>query len=223
MTRRTLVLAALLVPLIGVSACGELGTREGGGVVGRLLGGILPGNAQAASAPLQRPGYTLAELGANPDAYLFFTINALDLVEPARRVAASGGNETFEAESGFTAAFQDGMLVATHGLAFDLISSEGAETRAALRRGGGEVNRAIEVMDSLDQLQRIDFRCTITAQGSEAVDLGTRQVTLRKFTENCTSSALAFENLFWLDAAGDIVSSRQYVSPTVAYLRSNRL
>lgn len=220
MTRLSKVLG-LLLPAALLTGCGALdGLRNTFG--GQIVSGLFSGD-QASAPPLQRDGFTAADIGANPDAFHLFTINALGVAEPARRIALAGANETFESESGFTAAYQDGMLVATHGLGFDLIAADGTATRAALRQGGGDVPRTIEVMDSLDQLSRIEFRCSVTANGSEPVNLGAREVTLRKFTESCTSNVLAFENLFWLDAAGAIVASRQYVSPTVAYLRSNRL
>lgn len=221
MTGAKILGAGLLVPAMLLAGCGDLdNTRTGLG--GRLVTGLLSPQAPA-PAPLTRPGFTAAEIGANPDAFVLMTINAMGVQEPARRIAAEGTDETYEFESGFTAAFEDGMLVATHGLGFDLIAADGAETRAALRQGGGVASRSIEVMDSLDQLARVDFRCTIAPAGEEAVNLGARTVTLRKFTENCVSDRLIFESSYWFDAAGSMLASEQYVSPTVAYLRSNRL
>jgi hypothetical protein len=55
------------------------------------------------------------------------------------------------------------------------------------------------------------------------VNLGVREATLRRFDENCRGTTIIFDNIYWVDGSGAIVSSRQYVSPTVAYLRSNRL
>jgi len=217
-TSRIMAILLPAVLLAGCSAVDGLRNSLGGQIVGNLFS-----NNDAPAAPLQRPGFRASDIAANPDAFHLMTINALGLAEPARRIAAAGTNETFESESGFTAAYQDGMLVSTHGLGFDLIATEAAQTRAALRQGGGEAARSLEVMDGLDQLSRMEFRCTVTAGGSEAVSLGAREVTLRKFTENCVGDRLAFENLYWLDGSGAIIASRQYVSPTVAYLRSNRL
>ncbi len=105
----------------------------------------------------------------------------------------------------------------------DLVTIESRGVVEALRAGGGTVSRRMETLDAQDQVHVASFSCTITAAGTETVNLGLREASLRRLDENCRSETLIFDNIYWLDASGDIVSSRQYVSPTVAYLRSNRL
>lgn len=214
-------LATGFICLATLSACGDLDTSRTS-VAGRIVTSLFSGPAPAA-APLTRPGFTGAELAANPDRFRLVSIESMGLAEPARLIGSGGDRETWEGESGFTAIYVDGMLASTHGLIFDLIAADGAATRAALRQGGGETARSIEVMDSQDQLTRIDLTCTVTDAGPETVNLGTREVQARRFIESCRSAVLILENRYWLDNQGQIVSSLQYVSPTVAYLRSNRL
>jgi hypothetical protein len=115
------------------------------------------------------------------------------------------------------------VLVATRGLGADLMTIDSAGVREALRAGGGTVDRRMETLSTQDQIVTDTFRCTIVPAGSETVSLGVREATLRRFDEECRSRSLVFDNIYWLGEGGEIVSSRQYVSPTVAYLRSNRL
>lgn len=215
-------LALAMLPLVALTACGDLDNSRGS-IVGTLIGSLFSRGGDAPVGPMQRAGFTPAEMGANIEGFQLFTINAMGIAEPARRISSANGRETWEGESGYTATYENGILATTHGLMFDLIAADTAATGAALRQGGGAYGRAIEVMDSTDQLSRIDFDCTLTAQGSEAVNLGVREAMARKFTENCRSAVVIFENTYWLDAGGDLIASQQYVSPTVAYLRSNRL
>jgi hypothetical protein len=167
--------------------------------------------------------YTPEAIAASPASYRLVQVNALGLVEPARVIQDNGGEDTYRLRSGPTATFDDGILVATRGFGDDLhvIGSQGV--LAALRAGGGQVTRIAETIDAQDQVVTTRFDCTIASAGTETVDLGLRQESLRRFDENCRSATLIFDNIYWLDGAGTVVASRQYVSPSVAYLRANRL
>jgi hypothetical protein len=181
-------------------------------------------NAIESSTDLAAQGFTPEEVAASPDDYRLFTINALGVSELARRLTASDGRETFIAQSGFSAAYKDGVLVATRGLVGeDIMAASAPGLLPALAAGGGTINRAIETLDALNQIQTATFTCTITPAGTESINLGIRSVDATRLDENCRGSTLIFDNIYWLDTDGSIIASRQYVSPTVAYLRSNRL
>lgn len=207
-----------LAALAGLAACGD-GARESLGF--RVYEALFQGDD--AAVPMETPGFTAQLIAERPQDYMIVDVPTLGLNQPARIIAANGPETTWQAQGGATFAFDDGILVATRGLIDDLLVADSAATRAALRAGGGTVQRVIESLDSQDQLSSMTFDCTITRDGPETVNLGLREVTLLKFTEACANPRLVFENAYWLDAAGDILSSRQFVSVTVAYLRSNRL
>jgi hypothetical protein len=187
-----------------------------------LIGGI--GSQSSVSAPRAVPGgFTSEAIAAEPGAYRLVQINALGLLEPARIIQENGDEVTLALQSGPTAAYDGGVLVATRGFGDDLITMDSGGVLSALRAGGGSIARRMETLDGQDQIRTSNFSCTITPAGSEAVNLGVREVTLRRMDERCQGEAIIFNNIYWLDQAGDIAASRQYVSPTVAYLRSNRL
>ena len=187
-----------------------------------IIGGI--GSQSSVSAPRAVPGgFTSEAIAAEPGAYRLVQVNALGLLEPARVIQENGDEVTLALQSGPTAAYDGGILVATWGFGDDLITMDSAGVLSALRAGGGNVTRRMETLDGQDQIRTASFSCTITPAGSEAVNLGVREVTLRRMDEQCQGEAIIFNNIFWLDGSGSIAASRQYVSPTVAYLRSNRL
>jgi Group 4 capsule polysaccharide lipoprotein gfcB, YjbF len=192
------------------------------GQVRRVFGGIGADDSVSASRTIPG-GFSPEAIAADLDAYRFVQINALGLAEPARVIQENGGEITLALQSGPTAAFDGDVLVATRGFGDDLITMESRGVLEALRAGGGTVTRRMETLDAQDQVLTDSFSCTVTAAGQETVNLGVRSASLSRFDEHCRSAAIIFDNIYWLDDAGRIAASRQYVSPTVAYLRSNRL
>lgn len=211
--------AAVMSAVLALAGCGELAKT---GVGPRLVGALFPSMAQAdtaSNAPLDFAPQTIA---ANPGQYQIFTINALSVQAPGLLVQDNGSEQTWASQSGFTATYRDGLLVATRGLGSDLMASDTGQVRAMLAQGGGQAQRAVDFLDDFDRIETVRFACEIAAQGREVVDLGLRQPELAKYEETCSSPKLVFTNIYWLDGAGEILQSRQFVSQTVAYLRSNR-
>jgi len=210
----TLAVAALT----GLSACGE-GSQDSLGF--RLYDALFGGDDGA--IPMETPGFTAQLIADNPQNFMIVDLPSIGLNQPARIIAQNGEEETWQAQGGPTFAFDRGVLVATRGLIDDLLVFSSAGVREAIAAGGGTITRTLESLDSLDQLSTLTLTCTITFDGSEAVNLGLREVTLRKYSEKCESQALVFENAYWLDGSGAILASRQFISAKLTYLRSNRL
>lgn len=189
---------------------------------GRITGGIGSDNGVSGSRSVPG-GFAPEAIAAEPGAYRLIQVNALGLAEPARVIQENGDEVTLALQSGPTAAFDGGILVATRGFGEDLLTIDSRGVAEALRAGGGSVARRMEVLDDQDQVQTSEFACTITDAGEETINLGLREATLRRFDENCRSEAIIFDNIYWLDGNGGILASRQFVSPALAYLRSNAL
>lgn len=216
---RLLNCAAISAAIL-LSGCGKLAET---GVGPRVIGSLFPSMA-AAEAPTNAPvDFSPQAIAADTSRFQIFTINALAVQAPGRLIQDNGSDQTWASQSGFTASYRDGLLVATRGLGNDLMASDTGQVRAVLAQGGGHAQRAVDFLDDYDQIETVRFECEIVAQGREVVDLGLRQPELAKYEEECSSPKLVFTNVYWLDDAGAILQSRQFVSQTVAYLRSNRL
>jgi hypothetical protein len=219
--------ASLSVALAAILSLAGCGGDAGGSAIGRIAGlipglsGMVGGGGDVSGFP---PGFSPEELAANPQDYVLMGIPALS-AEPglALRTQDNGANETFESQFGYTAAFRDGILVATRGLPDDLMGASVAPVSAALRRGGGNFTRVHDYLNSLNEIRQETFNCEMVYDGVEQVNLGLREEPGRKYTETCLSDRTQFENAYWLDGQGRIMASRQFISVTVAYLRSNRV
>ncbi len=203
------------------------GCSDTGGFAGALQRAISPlvGTQQAAAPAAGAGAGTGATMGGavDPSTLRRVDLNTLGLTGTAQRLIDNGGSATFAGPNGFTYTMRDGMLVSTRGLKDDLMAADARQSRAALRAGGGQARRVHETLDGLDRIVRAEFDCTVTPKGVESIDLGQRRISARRFDESCKGEALIFDNYYWLDDAGEIVSSRQFVSQTVAYLRSSDL
>jgi len=169
------------------------------------------------------PGFGSSDIAANPDGFILVHVAFLGDPVLARRIADNGGNETWLAQNGFSASYADGILVATRGLGEDMLAASVPGIRAAIRAGGGTGQRVRDRIGDLNQIVQESFECTIVAGDSETVNLGLRQVETRKYAEICRGTRLQFENSYWVDAAGEIVTSLQFVTQEAGYLRRSSL
>ncbi|WP_166583355.1 YjbF family lipoprotein [Rubellimicrobium sp. CFH 75288] len=189
--------------------------------IGRLFGGSAVDDV--GRPPVGPEQFAPEAIAAAPGAYRIVQINALGINELGRIIQTNGPRTTLALQSGPTAAFDAGILTATRGFGDDLLTIDAPGLLGLLRAGGGSLTRTAETLDAQDQVVTTRFACQVRPAGRETVDLGLRQATLARFDENCRSDRLIFDNIYWLDERGEIAASRQYVSPTVAYLRANRL
>lgn len=213
---------AILAGAALLAACSSGDNRlriPGAGLISALRGGDMAAEQTA----METPGFTAQAIADNPADFMIADVPNIGLNQPARIVQKNGANETWAAQSGPTFAFHDGVLVATRGLIDDLLTISSAGVPQALAQGGGTVTRTLERLDDLDRISTLALTCTITRDGPESVNLGLREEMLVKFTEHCASQPLVFDNAYWLDPAGQITASRQFVSIAVGYARLNRL
>ncbi len=225
MTGRTAILMAAMA-LGGVSACGDNSGEQFLDTLTTVSDVFAAGSDDGGFAETANFSgvFTPDAVAANPDSYQLVTINALGVAELAYRTTDNENDDTWLSQSGFSVSYRDGVVVATRGLVGeDIMAANAPGLLSALQAGGGTTSRAMEALDSLNQVQTSTFACTVTSAGTENINLGVREVDARRFDENCRGEAVVFDNIYWLDDQGTIIASRQYVSPTVAYLRSNRL
>ena len=209
----------LAVTCTALVSCGPLSK---GGVGDTLInaGKLVTGLGGGAEEPAPSPEMASAQ----PEDVLVISIAALGLATPTVRVGQNGSVSTWRADQGFSFSFDNDILVATRGLGDDLIGSDANGVRAAIAAGGGTVSRAHSYLGALDQIVLRETTCTITRIGSEDVPTLTGSTrNLVRHNESCTGRTIAFENIYWTNEAGDIMRSQQLVSPSLAYLVTDRL
>lgn len=212
----------VLLGVLALTACGPM--NEGGlgqqaADAARAQLGKLTGTAPAtAPAPTLPPGIE----NIPPGNILLVTLVSRNLVAPLTRLARNNGSETWVSPGKITMTFRDDVLVATRGLSEDLMGADVYGVRAALTAGGGTSRRVHSYLDSTDQIQSRNLSCVITANGAETIATIKGEVQAQKYSEACTSDALIFTNVYWLDRpGGNILQSRQVVAPDIGFIQVN--
>ncbi len=117
-------------------------------------------------------------------------------------VRDNGPYRTYATASRESVVFRDGLVTATRGLGDDLMAADVTEVAALLRSGqSGQARREMQFLNAADETQTLSFTCTIAAAPNDT-----------SMTEDCTAGDLRFANSYVMDAAGRIVSSRQWLS-----------
>ena len=203
-------LTALLVLLVTAS-CGPLnrGSPVRGAVdlaIDKIRG------VEEEEAPLVTP-----EL-VNADEILFVTLRRQGALIPMTKATTVGDVDTWVSGGGATLALENGVLVASRGLGFDLSGVDPIGTVAAIRAGGGSSQRTHGFLNNLDQIDTFSMSCQVSDVGEEEVELPRGPMTLNKFEESCRGQRLVFKNEYWASEEGEIVRSLQMLSPQLGFV-----
>lgn len=135
---------------------------------------------------------------------------AIDLLRRER--VSADGVQSWLSQDGSLFAFRDGMLIATRGLGADLMSADAGASLALIRtRTPGQATRYMSTLDGDHTIEPQVYQCDITDDGPFRLDLTHTVVQTRIMVETCYGTRLNFQNLYWVDGAGEIRQSRQYV------------
>lgn len=137
------------------------------------------------------------------------------------RMASNGGVDTFSTADKITVSTRDGIVVATRGLGYDLMSVN-APSASQIARGQGQHRRSYQTLDALDQIQNEIYNCALSATGSETVNVAGYSVPTRRVSERCEGGNALIENEYFVDGAGRIRDSRQWIGPGGGFLRIKR-
>ncbi len=127
------------------------------------------------------------------------------------REARNGDVTRWLGPDGTAISFRGGLLVATRGLGDDLMIADVAQSLAALRAGTGRAQRVHEYLDGNNRIRRLTLDCTISTRGHRMIRIGDEKRPTTLFEERCVGLNTRFTNLYWRDAAGTVVQSRQWV------------
>jgi len=205
MIRRISLLFALGVVLAGCSVTG--GNDAAMSAVGK------PANAQAATR--------LQHLLAAGAPVLLVGVETRGQVATLARLVQRGGRATCVTADDVSISFEHGILVATRGVGFDLMSADiSGPKRLILARRAGRATRFHSYLDGENHTVIHSYVCDVTNRGARRVAAGKGTIATTLMAETCAGAADRFENLYWLDPrTGTIVQSRQWVGPTTGSLQ----
>ncbi|MFQ1702127.1 YjbF family lipoprotein [Loktanella agnita] len=123
----------------------------------------------------------------------------------------NAGVETFLTPDGVSISTENGMLVATRGFGYDLMTADVAEPLSAITDARPRAVRIHRYLNGENQLVPQSFVCRYVA------------LTPTQINESCQSSSDSFENSYTTNSKGQIVMSRQWISPQLGYITTERL
>lgn len=164
-----------------------------------VITGGTPAQVKEVIAPLPGRLKALIVLKTNESAVLF-------------DVGGNGPYHHWATPSGQILTLRGGVLVATRGLGYDLMSAEADGSARLIReRRLGNTDKVLRYLDGEDDEVPMGLKCTVSNQGPESVRLATGETrAATKMRETCISGRLTLNNFYWVDARGDVVQSRQW-------------
>ncbi len=203
-------LAWVFATFLGLGACGTMQTGL------PKLSDVLNSAAetqtsQAIDADMLRASLTPQVLAQAETRLLILEVPTRDAVAVLSLVNTNQGVDTYLTADGVSISLQDGIVVATRGFGFDLMTAEVSETLAALKQGSSSAVRIHRYLDGENHTDPRSFVCDVTVRR----DLSAVEI--------CHSATVSFENSYNFNDNRFIVESRQWVSPEIGSVRINIL
>ncbi|OZA19542.1 MAG: hypothetical protein B7Y02_00660 [Rhodobacterales bacterium 17-64-5] len=178
-----------------------------------LLSGCLPIVDKLAGQPAPERVSLSAEALAGP--FLLVQIPSRNVSATLARIAVNADVETWITADNVSLSFRQGILVASRGLGFDLMGADATGTLAALSGSEAGIYRhQMRYLTGDNHNTYLMAGCQMQNKGSE-VRSGQ---TLHRLEESCVARDNDFTNVFWVDANGRILQSRQWVAPEIGYI-----
>ncbi|GAB4288346.1 MAG: hypothetical protein Kow0058_08030 [Roseovarius sp.] len=194
--RRAAALALLLLLVALVAGCGAGASRT--------IGKSLQLTGQVGGVPPELIG----------PQRLAVTLTARGVQAVLGPVTRADGTVVWQTLDGVSLSFRDGILIASRGLGYDLMSADVSGTRAMLAGTMGTqyypVHRSY--LDGEDRTVFRSFQCRRAGGGPEGA--------LRRVDELCVGTDRRFTNSYWLDPAGTVIRSRQWVGPVTEFMET---
>lgn len=196
--------------LLALSACGNTADDD---LIKDLLARATSSQEEVPAPDIDalRAGFTPQVLAQIDSPVLLVELPTLDSAAALTLSGVNNGVETFLTTDGKSISLKDGVVVATRGLGFDLMTADTADVRQALRDQAQSAVRIHRYLDGENQLVARSFMCTYT-----------HTATLRS-NEVCNSADGAIENSYIFDNKGNTLSSSQWISPRIGDMLITRL
>lgn len=202
--------ALVLCLVLALAGCGQ---AKGDWVVFRIWGLLNEPTKSAGASPdisVLRAALTPDVLAQVGGPVLIIKVPSMQSATFMTPVVGNPDIETFLSGGRASVSLRDGMIVGTRGFGFDLMTAEVREALRALSGHEPTAMRTHQYLDGEDQLVSRSFDCTYARNG-------------RQVRETCAAPSHEFENRYVVDDQGRIVSSRQWISPQVGYILSERV
>lgn len=204
---RTLHAGVCIALCLALSSCGTQEKSPFNAMVGRyasfLVGGINP--QEKMTLEKLRAVLTPAVVAQFGGSVLMIETENKGTAAGFLPVARNGSTTTWMSQDGqASVSLRDGIVISTKGFGFDLLS---ADTISALnaRYSPSSQIREFQHLDGENQVITTRYKCEYSNQGSE-------------LREHCFTGEHEFLNTYIRSKSGQVLHSRQWISPQIEYL-----
>lgn len=239
LTKPLRVAGFALCAAAGLTACGSdaqetemsnvaLGVlKRTTGSITSKVGGAKPGGGAAAaqSAATADPNALISKALAATDGPIAIVVR-LDTkaVLAMNPVGTNGNHVTWGSAPGQGITYNRGVMTNTRGLGDDLMSSRiDAAVSAITSRTETDYMRLHYYLGDLGQTTELRLSCTLRRAGTEKVTLGEIDEDAAILKETCRRDQIAFNNVYWVDDAGRVLKSSQWVGQRIGNLAIQNL
>lgn len=194
---------------------------------GRITSKVAPGGKAATAQPAAP---------ADPNALISKALSATDgpiaivvrldtkAVLAMNPVGQNGDHVTWGSAPGQGITYNRGVLSNTRGFGEDLMSSRIDQAVAAITsRNDADYTRYHYYLGDLGQTAELRLNCSLRRSGTEKVAIGEIDETAVILKESCRKGQIAFTNIYWVDDAGHVLKSSQWVGQRIGSLAIQNL
>ncbi|SPF78715.1 hypothetical protein ALP8811_02645 [Aliiroseovarius pelagivivens] len=147
--------------------------------------------------------------------------NAVLAMNPVGR---NGDHVTWGSAPGQGITYQRGVMSNTRGLGEDLMSSRiDAAVAAITSRSDADYTRKHYYLGDLGQTTELSLNCSLRRAGTEKVAVGEINANAVILKESCRKDEISFTNIYWVDGAGRVLKSSQWVGQRIGSLAIQNL
>ncbi|MGC9369399.1 MAG: YjbF family lipoprotein [Paracoccaceae bacterium] len=212
-----LVLAALL----GLAGCGsDPAVKDNALVLG--VKAIREGTQKRTAGEAAAPALTRAMIDQVQVPLILASLESRGVSGALVPIGQNGADTTWATADQIAVIMRDGIVRGTRGLGEDLMSAS-IPGESALRRDGNVTQREFFHLDGDDQTVRRKYSCEIHEQDAASLTIVETRYQARRFEERCSGPEGGFTNEYWFLADGRMIQSRQWISPSVGFMKLQRL
>jgi len=208
-----------LAILLTLASCGPLVTDSPALSITRGL--FSAGSAETVRAgPVA--GLSRDAIASLPNEVMLVSVLERQTTALVAKAGENAGKETWVSPDGISLTFENGLLISTRGLGFDLMSVQIGQPLAQIHDGDTYMRRH-EYLDGRNQISTQDYQCTISSEGERSITIVELTYTTEVLREDCIGATQRFQNSYWRGQDGTIWQARHWVSAEIGIIGNQRL
>ncbi|SEK69895.1 Group 4 capsule polysaccharide lipoprotein gfcB, YjbF [Roseovarius nanhaiticus] len=214
-------IALLLAFGFGLSGCGNAPGRDVTAVsIVQNIVSAITGSGTADTPDANAVARQAAAALTNTDGQVVvLAIPNRDVLTALQEIERNGDYVTFGSADRRSLTLKHGMLTATRGLGYDLMSADVEQVYRLIRtRTEGAAPRVNRYLDGENQTRPLSVWCQIKQGNSSASSAAGLPAGTVGMLESCVSDGATFQNSYQVTPDGRIVQSRQWISPLNGYV-----